>query len=128
MSINACNINSHTIDAICGYRRSVIIDNLINDRYPPTSGVHGTNNSSVSADFARLRPDLVRHINEPIKPTWTFEVPQITVTVEIDGERKSYSLSAADGDAATVLASNLNLVDVVEPITVNISELEIDKK
>lgn len=39
MSINACSINGNTINALCNPARSKIINNLLEIKYPATSGV-----------------------------------------------------------------------------------------
>lgn len=127
MSINTCNLNSHTIDSICGYRRGVIINALLEKKYPPVSPILGTNNQSIRASFVRSRPDIAQWLPREMQPNWTFELPVIVVTVELDG--RTYSQTLDDGTSlGIVLAKDLKIEDQQkDKISVNIFDLRIER-
>jgi len=142
VSINFCTINTSSINAFCANRRAIVIDNLIRDKY---TQFLGTNNSSISQQFVKLRPDLVQHVIDDLEPhQLQFEQPFITVTAELLGEVGTQQLEAAvqstfvaafdlaiglAGGKLQVSAEELKIVPpwkLEEPeISVNITEFEI---
>ena len=125
MSINFCTINSSSINAFCANRRSIVIDNLINDKY---GKILGTNNSSVSAQFARLRPDLVQHVIDDLEPhQLQFEQPFIVVTAELMGERGQTQLDATQ-QSEFVSAFDLKIGEPKGKIQISASNLKITSK
>lgn len=126
MSINFCTINSSSINAFCASRRSIIIDNLIEDKYGKP--FIGTNNSSVSTQFAKLRPDLVQHVIDELEPQQLqFEQPFITVSVELLGSVGTQQLEAAPQNEF-VAVYNLSVGEAKGKMNVEASDLTISKK
>lgn len=119
MAINACTINFYTINS-AGCRRPFPVR-------PPSPGAFiGTNNQSISKDFARFRPDLTRHVDEPTELPWTFEVPLITVTAELGGQVGKHSLNTLQS-LEVVMASDLTIDAQAASISVNIYDLKIER-
>ena len=85
MSINFCTLTNSSVDSFCGNRRGIVLNNLLQQKYPTPST--GTNPRVVRDAFAELRPDLIRHVEPDERPTINFEQPLITVEVWMDGVR-----------------------------------------
>ena len=88
MSINACSINEHTINALCGRRRQAIIDTLLPPIPQPATKGHPQKvnpDTTVSLDIFR------REQREEVDYT-TLELPYISVTVEMSGVQQTQTL------------------------------------
>jgi hypothetical protein len=129
MAINFCTLTNSTIDTFCGNRRQLILDRLLEERYPPAPPpVLGTNNSSVREALVRQRPELFRRPAEEEELTQlTFEQPFITVTAELLGTTGTHQL-----DAATrldfVVVTNLRIGErhqLEATVAVNISDFKV---
>lgn len=124
MSINFCTLTGSTIDTFCGNRRGIILQNLLTEKYPPAPAALGTNNRTVSIDFARRYPHLVQHVDHEIdRPQLQFEQPFVYVTAELMGKTGTQTIEA------TAQLEFVSVTDLkVEPssaITVNISDFSI---
>jgi hypothetical protein len=124
MAINACTINDFTID---GRRCSDKFSRLIPILHPPT--VVGTNPRVLRDNYQVPRPFDFEKPDE--RPTWTFEQPFITVTVELDGVTGNQTLdvSAPQLDFVTVTNFSIHAAGQVteqeELITVNITDFKV---
>ena len=122
MSINSCSINSQTIDAICGSRRAIIIQDLLN-RLP----VEGTKahqqhvNPDTTINLNIFRRDVDRDEEEiDVK---TLELPQITITVSMNGQDYIHTL---DRDHIVPMISVYGMTSKEsKPININISDIKI---
>ena len=126
MSINACQINSFTINAICASRRRAIIDSLL----PKEEGGR--------ASIQRINP-FTRQIIDDAVDVNTLELPQIRVSVILNGTEYFEVLDRADDMFVPMinvaaLAVNPDIVESVslfdmqaravnESVTVNISDI-----
>lgn len=120
MSINFCTLTNSSVDTFCGNRRSIVLGNLINQKYAQI----GTNNSSVRDSFAKQRPDLVHHVEDDDRQPLVFEQPFITVEVWMDGIRQAQTLEAVQHlDFVTVTDLSVSTRDASE--SVNILDLTI---
>jgi len=126
MSINFCTLTGSTLDTFCGNRRSIIVNQLLTEKYPPAPSAPGTNNHHVSTDFARRYPHLVQHVeHEEIKPL-TFEQPFITVSAELLGDVGTQTLEAkVQMEFATVTDLKIGDSPAPQDISVNISDFSI---
>lgn len=105
MSINFCTLTNSSVDTFCGNRRSIVLGNLIAEKYP--APFVGTNNQGIRDTFAQLRPDLVRHVEVDDRPPIAFEQPFITVEVWMDGVRM------AETQESTQQLDFVSITDVV---------------
>lgn len=123
MSINACSINEHTINTLCGSRRQAIINSLL----PPIVVAGGGQQQHVHPDtqvplniFRREVPreDTVIDFN-------TLELPYIQVTVELAGETFMQTLDR-DDTMPMINVYGLILSDpAVSGTRVNISDITL---
>lgn len=104
MSINACSINAHTINALCR-RRQVV----------PAEIVYG---HGASALHSYAPPE--QEIREPIK----FELPEATVSVMFDGKvySQTQSMTAFQLDFVTVTKLRLNELETVHINNLRVSD------
>ena len=125
MAINFCTLTNSTIDTFCGNRRQIIIDQLLEEKYPPTQTAQAGGARVVRDAWAQRNLHLLRRPpDEDFKP-WTFEVPLLKLTIDmLDGEMITQQLEDA---TSTELAyvTNLQIADGQDAVAVNISELEI---
>jgi hypothetical protein len=123
MSINSCSINSQTIDAICGSRRAIIIQDLLN-RIPvqPTGKAHQQHvNPDTTINLNIFRRDVDREEEEiDVK---TLELPQISVTVSMNGQDHIHTLDR-DHVVPMVSVYGTTLKPSV-PIDINITDIKI---
>lgn len=119
MSINACSINEHTINTICGRRRSAIIDWL-----RPDIQTGGGSQQHVRAD-TQAYLNVIRRKT----PTFdeTYESSHVQVSIEFNGQTYSQTLEKSDFDDLTLVTVSgfASANDVLE--TVNISNIRIVK-
>lgn len=119
MSINHCTLSSATLDTFCGARRAIVVQNLLDEKYPA-----GNVQTGRSAYFYEPRDDVT---------PFTFEQPLITVNVTIDDELHTETLEATQSldfvvvsgieitAAPEVFVSDLTMGD--PGFSVNITEL-----
>lgn len=90
MSINSCQINASSIDAICASRRAVIVDWLLSSIEQPETKSHPT----------------IRHYparDEYVEPT---EQKYIEVSVEINGQTYSQTHERLSDTLAMIMVSD----------------------
>jgi hypothetical protein len=90
MSINACSINEHTINTLCGRRRQAIIDMLL----PPIVVTGGGQQQHVHPD-TKVNLNIFRRQESHEDNTVdikTLELPWITVTIEAGGQTFTQTL------------------------------------
>jgi hypothetical protein len=119
MSINACSINEHTINTLCGRRRQAIIDSLL----PPIVIVGGGQQQHVHPDTAIPLNIFRRTREEEVVDIETLEMSHIQVTVEMKGEIFSQTLER-ENSVPMVSVFGLLLKDRMEE-QVNISDFTI---
>lgn len=131
MSINFCTLTGSTLDTFCGNSRQIILDRLLDEKYatPPVQPFIGTNNSSVSKDFTKKFPHLVRHaVEDDERPVLTFEQPFITVSAELMGATGSQQQEVTPR-LDFVVASDLNISKTTTSkeveLSVNISDFTV---
>ncbi len=128
MSINFCTLTGSTLNTFCGNRRQIIVDRLLEEKYPPVPAFLGTNNSSVSIDFAKRYPHLVRHVEaDEETPVLRFEQPFVTVTAELLGDQGTHQLEV-EPHLHFVMVTDFRLVSVApkqDEVVVNISDFEV---
>lgn len=107
MSLNTCQINGFTINAICADRRRAIIDSLL----PKEEGGH--------ASVQRINP-FTRQIVDDVVEVDNLELPQIRVSVLLNG--KEYFEVQDRADAAFVPAISVAALrvnpDIIESVSV----------
>jgi len=104
MSLNSCTINEFTVNSLCGRRRQLIIDALRGERAHPQA-VHP--NTQVPLRIFTRQPGTADQ-----QPFYT-ELPVLSVSVEIDGQRYSQALDRASW--RPVVSVNKLSVQVLEP-------------
>ena len=129
MAINFCTLTNSTIDTFCGNRRQLILDRLLEERYPPAPPpVLGTNNSSIRESLVRQRPDLLRRpVEDDERAPLTFEQPFITVAAELMGVKGVQQLDAA-ARLDFVVVTNLKIGEGYREestVSVNISDFKV---
>ena len=101
MSINACTIDSFTLDSFCSRQRSVVFGRLVPILHPPIpTGVGGGNPRVLRDTFTRPDYDVED------KPVLTFEQPIVAVTVELFGHTGT--------DTQDVTGANVDFVSVTD--------------
>lgn len=121
MSINFCTLTNASVDTFCGNRRSVVLNNLLQKKYPPVTPTVGNGSGyQVRNEFAFKNPALFARPEE--QPTLNFEQPFITVQVELMGEVATQQLELAP-QLEFVVVSDLQVTPA--DVTVNISDLSI---
>lgn len=117
MAINFCTLTSSTLDAFCGSRRALVLNQLLTQKYP----VQGTNNSSVRS--TKVAPVNFEPAEREEESVLTFEQPIVTVTVEMFG--------MTGQDTQNVMSSHIDFVTVThlevetEEIIVSIDNLGV---
>jgi hypothetical protein len=123
MSINFCTLTNSSVDTFCGNRRQIVLDNLLNQKYPPA--ILGTANQSIRDTFVQQRPDLVRHVEDEDRPTLNFEQPLVTVQVTMGGITMQHTLETHQRlDFVTVTDLEIRPVGP-EQVTVNITDIQV---
>ncbi len=120
MAINACSINSFTINA--GRCRNKFAD-LVPILHPPIVATAGTNPRVLRDTFKFARPfDLEDN------QVFTFEQPIVSVTVEMFGQSgtDTQDVSMAQADFVTVTGFEVSDQAVSDQITVNIFDLKFE--
>ena len=127
MAINACTINSFTIDSRrCRNKFADLIPIL----HPPT--VTGTNPRVLRDNYQVPRPFDFEKPED--RPTWTFEQPFISVTVEFDGVTGEQTLDNSQSQLDFVSITNFSMqaatdlpasAETDEQVTVNISDFKV---
>jgi hypothetical protein len=145
MSINFCSIDRSSINSFCGSRRQVVLDRLLDEKYPvapPAVITRGGNPQNIRNQFQIARPFEYEE-----QPVLTFEQPFITVSVELHGKTGSQTLenqpqahfvtvtglaieptlmvSVSDMDFDTGPMVTVSDLDFDDPVSVNISDLNI---
>lgn len=126
MSINTCQINGFTINAICADRRRAIIDSLL----PRGEGGR--------ASVQRVNP-FTRTIIDDAVDVEQLELPQIKVTIELNGQEyfeiqdRTYdsfvplisiaALSVTPDIPESVVVFDMQSKSVNDSITVNITDI-----
>lgn len=116
MSINACSINEHTINTLCGRRRRAIIDSLL----PPTPVVNGGSVQHVG-NLVKNPINMFRR-EAPREDLTQAELPYIQVTVTLNGVEYSQTLDRDDGNVPLVTVYGLSTKSGVEE-SVNIFDI-----
>lgn len=129
MSINFCTLTGSTLDTFCGNRRQLVLDRLLDEKYPtPPAVTLGTNNRNVSIDFAKRYPHLTRHVEDDDVKTLEFEQPFIIVTAELLGIKGEQRLDA-DRNLNFVVVTDLQLMSTAAPkqvdLAVNITDFRM---
>lgn len=117
MSINACSINEHTINSLCGSRRQAIIDWL-----RPDAVTGGGSQQHVRAD-SQAYYNVIRR-ERPVFDE-NYEATHVQVTIEFMGQTYSQTLERSQfDDLALVTVSGFLSNGEVEE-SVNISDIRI---
>lgn len=118
MSINACAVNTCNVDAICGYRRTALLNRLLDEKYDhPTPTVKRAGRSPW---LARTRED------ETFQPPKSTEDSIVTVSLTLDGKTFTQSMLRHE-ELALIMIGNVKVdADGDQPISVNISKLVIE--
>jgi len=129
MSINFCTLTNSSVDTFCGNRRSIVLNGLLQKKYPPP--VQGGGRRVLRDTFAEQRPDLI--VREEDRPQLVFEQPFITVEVSMNGITMAQTLDAQQRlDFVTVTDLKVNPVtaspvDEALEVAVNIADISIRK-
>lgn len=115
MAINFCTLNSFTIDTFCGVRRGLIVDELIKKKYPVSLAGGGR----ALRQYSRPSENVLDNL------PWTFDSPNIRVTVRMDDVAGDDIQSAAENNLF-VLVKNIDLDGESPPVSVNISDFEME--
>lgn len=116
MSINACSINEHTINTLCGRRRRAIIDSLL----PPTPVLYG---GSVQHVGNLVKNPINMFRREVEREDFTqVELPYMTVTVTFQGADYSQTLERYDNNLPLVTVYGLSIDSDIEE-SVNIFDI-----
>lgn len=143
MSINACTIDSTSIDGFCGTIRAKVFARLVEQKYgtvqppapPPIPGGGGWAGGLGPGAF----PTPPRHDPFPFPPL-PSENPYVTVTADLFGLKGQETLNKQtqdifvtarnvdieDADSITISVKGFEFEEDEEEITVNIRDLEID--
>ena len=117
MSINACSINEHTINTLCGRRRTAIIDWLRPDA--PTGGG--------SQQHVRSDTQAYYNVIRREKPVFddNYEATHVQVTIEFMGKTYMQTLERSDFDDLTMVTVSGFVSSGEVEESVNISDIRI---
>lgn len=122
MSINSCSIDTQTIDAICGSRRQVIINDLLR-RLPQGDKAHP---QKVNPNFRDL--SIFRRHNgeeeENVVDITKLELPNIAVTVTHAGQMFTHNIDRSDQGVPLVNVYNVSTSNKVAE-SVNITDVKL---
>jgi hypothetical protein len=122
MAINFCTLTRSSIDTFCGSRRQVVLNRLLEKKYPKNTAGAG---QSVRDTFALQRPDLFRRVEDDERPPLVFEQPLITVQVIMNGMSMQQTLESHQRlDFVTVTDLDIRPMSP-EQVTVNIADINI---
>lgn len=118
MSINACSINEHTINSICGSRRQAIIDWL----RPEVGGAGSVQHvRPVNAPWQ----NFIRRPQEAFDET--YESSHIQVSIEFNGSTSSQTLELSSIDKSMLVFVPKVSVTNMNDESVNITNLKVLK-
>jgi hypothetical protein len=117
VSINACSINEHTINSLCGRRRQSIIDWL-----HPTALAGGGSQQHVRADSQAFHNVIRRE-----RPVFdeNYEATHIQVSIEFMGQTYSQTIERSQMDELTLVTVSNFLSNGEVEESVNISDIRI---
>jgi hypothetical protein len=125
MAINFCTLTNSTIDAFCGNRREIILDGLLEERYPPTQQALSGGARVVRDTWAIRNLELLRRPSDEDFAPWTFEVPIFKLTIDmLDGDVITQQFQDVTSTELAYI-TNLQISDGKDAVSVNITELEI---
>lgn len=120
MSINACSINEHTLNTLCGSRRQAIINNLLNLIPNPVQSTGGSQ-QHVKSD---IRLPLTTFRREQEEEYVQTELSHVQVTIQFQDKVYSQTLEKTDSPAIiNVYGLESNTTD--ESTDINISDIQI---
>lgn len=103
MSINACSINEHTINTLCGRRRRAIIDSLL----PQTPVVYNGGSVQHVGNLVKNPINMFRR-EAPTEDFTQTELQHIQVTVTFGGVEYSQTLERDSGNIPLVTVYGLS--------------------
>lgn len=122
MAINACTINGFTINSRSCRNK---FDDLVIILHPPVV-VNGTNPRVLRDGYAIPRPFDFEQPEE--RPTWTFEQPYISVSVEFLGTIGEQTLDSTQPQLDFVSVTNLTVVSASAPSNAEVSYPDVDSE
>jgi hypothetical protein len=114
MSLNACALDTNTVDLLCGYRRSQIVSGLLREKYPAV-GTRAGGSGGRSHWTPRAKVDE------------EFQAPgeQSVVTISLSLDGVTYTTSQVrTNEHALVMIGNMEITED-QVISVNISGLTL---
>ena len=122
MSINFCTLTNASVDTFCGNRRSVVLNNLLQKKYPPVVTSTGGGSYQVRNEFAFNRPE--QFVRPEEQRVLQFEQPFITVSAELMGMTGMQQIDLAP-QLEFVVISDLQFPEPTSSVTVNITDFSL---
>lgn len=120
MSINACSINEHTINTLCGSRRQAIIDSL--RPKPPVVVTGGGSQQHVRSDV-RLPLTVFRRDRDEEQVQQT-ELSHVQVSIEFMGKTYSQTIKR-DDNIPLVTVYGVSAMEKENDMNINISNIQV---